>query len=81
VFATAFAKRGLIAEHGIAWMLPRIVGHANATDLLLTSRKIDAAEALRMGLVNRVVAGDQLLPKRWRWRARSRRRCRRARCA
>jgi len=63
VFATAFAKRGLIAEHGIAWMLPRIVGHANATDLLLTSRKIDAAEALRMGLVNRVVAGDQLMPQ------------------
>lgn len=63
VFATAFAKRGLIAEHGIAWMLPRIVGHANATDLLLTSRKIDAAEALRMGLVNRVVAADELLPQ------------------
>jgi enoyl-CoA hydratase/carnithine racemase len=63
VFATAFAKRGLIAEHGIAWMLPRIVGHANATDLLLTSRKIDAAEALRMGLVHRVVAGDQLMPQ------------------
>jgi enoyl-CoA hydratase/carnithine racemase len=63
VFATAFAKRGLIAEHGIAWILPRIVGHANATDLLLTSRKIDAAEALAMGLVNRVVAADELLPQ------------------
>lgn len=61
VFATAFAKRGLIAEHGIAWMLPRIVGHANATDLLLTSRKISAAEALAMGLVNRVVPADELM--------------------
>lgn len=61
VFATAFAKRGLIAEHGIAWMLPRIVGHANATDLLMTSRKIDASEALAMGLVHRVVEADQLL--------------------
>jgi len=61
VFATAFAKRGLIAEHGIAWMLPRIVGHAHATDLLLTSRKIDADEALAMGLVNRVVPADALL--------------------
>lgn len=61
VFATAFAKRGLIAEHGISWILPRIVGHARATDLLLTSRKIDAQEALGMGLVNRVVAADQLL--------------------
>lgn len=61
VFATAFAKRGLIAEHGIAWMLPRVVGHANAIDLLLTSRKIDASEALRMGLVNQVVPTAQLL--------------------
>lgn len=61
VFATAFAKRGLIAEHGIAWMLPRIVGHANATDLLLTSRKIDASEALRMGLINKVVEAEDLL--------------------
>jgi enoyl-CoA hydratase/carnithine racemase len=61
-FTTAFAKRGLIAEHGIAWMLPRIVGHANATDLLLSSRKIDAREALAMGLVQRVVAPEMLLP-------------------
>lgn len=60
VFATAFAKRGLIAEHGIAWMLPRVVGHAHATDLLLTSRKVEAAEALAMGLVHRVVAPEDL---------------------
>ncbi|MHC2642176.1 enoyl-CoA hydratase/carnithine racemase [Bradyrhizobium liaoningense] len=38
VFTTAFARRGLIAEHGISWMLPRIVGHANALDLLLSAR-------------------------------------------
>lgn len=61
VFATAFAKRGLIAEHGIAWMLPRVVGHANAIDLLLTSRKVDASDALAMGLVQRVVAPESLL--------------------
>ena len=60
VFATAFAKRGLIAEHGIAWMLPRVVGHGHATDLLLTSRKIDASEALAIGLVHRVVPADAL---------------------
>lgn len=60
-FTTAFAKRGLIAEHGIAWMLPRIVGHANAIDLLLSSRKIDADEALAMGLVQRVVKPEALL--------------------
>lgn len=61
VFATAFAKRGLIAEHGIAWILPRIVGHAHATDLLLTSRKVDAGEALAMGLVGKVVEPDALM--------------------
>lgn len=61
VFTTAFAKRGLIAEHGIAWILPRVVGHANAIDLLLTSRKIDAAEALALGLVSRVLPPDQLM--------------------
>jgi enoyl-CoA hydratase/carnithine racemase len=53
-FGTAFAQRGLIAEYGMAWMLPRLVGHANALDLLFTARMIDAAEALRMGLVNRI---------------------------
>jgi enoyl-CoA hydratase/carnithine racemase len=53
-FGTAFAQRGLIAEYGIAWMLPRLVGHANALDLLFTARMIDAPEALRMGLVNQV---------------------------
>jgi len=59
-FGTAFARRGLIAEHGIAWMLPRLVGPAHALDLLLSARMIDAAEAERIGLVNRVVAADQL---------------------
>jgi enoyl-CoA hydratase/carnithine racemase len=39
VFTTAFSRRGLIAEHGLSWMLPRIVGHANAMDLLLSARK------------------------------------------
>ena len=52
---TAFARRGLIAEHGISWMLPRLVGLPNALDLLFSGRMIDAAEALRMGLVNRVL--------------------------
>jgi enoyl-CoA hydratase/carnithine racemase len=60
IFTTAFAKRGLVAEHGIAWILPRIVGHAHATDMLLTSRRVDAAQALKMGLVNEVVAADDL---------------------
>ncbi len=53
-FSTTFARRGLIAEYGIAWMLPRIVGLPNALDLLFSGRNFDAAEALRMGLVNQV---------------------------
>jgi enoyl-CoA hydratase/carnithine racemase len=60
VFTTAFSRRGLIAEHGISWMLPRLVGHANALDLLLSARKVGADEALRMGLVNRVLPADRL---------------------
>jgi enoyl-CoA hydratase/carnithine racemase len=61
VFSTAFAKRGLIAEHGIAWVLPRVVGPGHAADLLLSSRKVSAQEALQMGLVNRLVKPDALL--------------------
>jgi enoyl-CoA hydratase/carnithine racemase len=61
VFSTAFAKRGLIAEHGIAWILPRVVGPGHAADLLLSSRKVTAAEALQMGLVNRLVKPEALL--------------------
>jgi enoyl-CoA hydratase/carnithine racemase len=53
-FGTGFAQRGLIAEYGMAWMLPRLVGHANALDLLFSARMIEAPEALRMGLVNQV---------------------------
>lgn len=60
LFTTAFARRGLIAEHGISWMLPRLVGQAHALDLLLSARKVGAAEALSMGLVNRVVPLEQL---------------------
>jgi len=57
-FSTAFARRGLIAEYGMAWMLPRLVGHANALDLLFSARLIDAAEAFRMGLANQVYPQD-----------------------
>ncbi len=63
VYTTSFARRGLIAEHGLSWMLPRIVGHANALDLLLSARKITGAEALAMGLVNKLFPADQLAAK------------------
>jgi len=60
-FTTAFVRRGLVAEHGSSWMLPRLVGPARALDLLLSGRVVLAEEALAMGLVNRVVAPDALL--------------------
>ena len=60
-FGTAFAQRGLIAEHGVSWMLPRLVGISNTFDLLYSARMIDAEEALRMGLVSRVVPHDSLM--------------------
>ena len=60
-FTTAFVRRGLIAEWGVAWTLPRLVGTAHALDLLLSGRKIDAREAERIGLVNRVLPDDQLV--------------------
>jgi enoyl-CoA hydratase/carnithine racemase len=61
VFTTAFARRGLVAEHGIDWILPRLVGLPNAIDLLLSARKITAEEALQMGLVNKVFAGESFM--------------------
>ena len=60
-FTTIFTKRGLIAEHGMTWLLPRQVGLGSALDLLWSSRKIDADEAYRVGLVQQVVEPDALL--------------------
>ena len=60
-FVTAFSQRGLIAEHGQSWVLPRLVGSSRALDLLWSSRKVGAEEALRIGLMDRVVATDDLL--------------------
>jgi enoyl-CoA hydratase/carnithine racemase len=61
-FTTSFSRRGLVAEWGISWLLPRLVGTAHALDLLFSARRIDAAEAARIGLVNRVLPPDELLP-------------------
>lgn len=61
VFTTSFSQRGLIAEHGLSWILPRLVGPAKALDLLWSARKISAEEARDIGLADRVIPGDRLL--------------------
>jgi enoyl-CoA hydratase/carnithine racemase len=62
-FTTSFARRGLIAEYGISWILPRVVGWGNAVDLLLSGRVFYAEEAAALGLVKEVVPADELLPR------------------
>ncbi len=58
VLTVAFSQRGLIAEWGVGWLLPRLVGSGAALDLLFSSRKVDGVECERLGLVNRAVDGD-----------------------
>jgi enoyl-CoA hydratase/carnithine racemase len=60
---SAFARRGLVGEHGIAWILPRLIGPANALDLLLSARVVLAEEAHGLGLVNRVIRPELLLER------------------
>ena len=60
---TSFSRRGLIAEYGSSWALPRLIGSARALDLLLSGRVITADEAERMGLVNAVHPADELMDK------------------
>ncbi len=60
-FVTAFAQRGLVAEHGQSWILPRLIGPARALDLLWSSRRVPAQEAREIGLVERVIPHDALL--------------------
>ena len=59
--ATGIVNGLTSAEMGAGWILPRLIGGANSNDLLLTGRRVDATEALRMGLVSRVVPVDELL--------------------
>lgn len=60
-FTTVFLKRGLIAEHGSSWILPRLVGTGRALDLFWMSDRIDAETALALGLVDRLTAPESLV--------------------
>ncbi|MBI2426177.1 MAG: enoyl-CoA hydratase [Candidatus Hydrogenedentes bacterium] len=60
-YGTAFAQRGLIAEHGLCWLLPRLIGMENALDLLFSARLINGIEAKELGLVSRVYTADTLM--------------------
>ena len=60
-FTTAFANRGLVAEHGVSWVLPRVVGPAVALDLLMSGRVFLAEEAAELGVVKQTVAPDDLM--------------------
>lgn len=60
-FTTAFSRRGLVAEHGASWLLPRLIGGAGALELLLSGRVFLAEEAHALGLVSRVLPPDELI--------------------
>jgi enoyl-CoA hydratase/carnithine racemase len=59
--APGFAKRGILPESGGTWLLPRLVGYARAAEISFTGRTLSAAEALELGLVNHVVAPEELM--------------------
>jgi enoyl-CoA hydratase/carnithine racemase len=60
-WTTAFPRRGLIAEYGLSWILPRLMGQQRAMDVLLSGRVFTGREAYEMGLANRAVPGESLL--------------------
>ena len=63
MFVTAFAQRGLIAEWGLSWLLPRLVGPAVTLDLLYTSRRVNGEEAYRLGIAEYFVPREGLAAK------------------
>ena len=60
-FTTAFVRRGLIAEYGMSWIMPRLIGTSRTMDLLFSGRVILAEEAFEMGLINQVVEPEHLM--------------------
>jgi enoyl-CoA hydratase/carnithine racemase len=74
-FSAPFARLGLTAEFRTPWLLPRLVGTGNALDLLVSGRIVSADEALRIGLVQRVLPADELVPAAFEYAAEIARTC------
>lgn len=60
-FSTVFIKRALAPDCGLSWFLPRLVGPERASELFFTGRMVDAAEALQLGIVSKVVLHETLM--------------------
>jgi 2-(1,2-epoxy-1,2-dihydrophenyl)acetyl-CoA isomerase len=69
-FATAFTAAAVGGDHGISWLLPRIVGYGRAAELLLLAERFYAEDALRIGLVSKVVTAEELMPTVEAWTTR-----------
>ena len=65
--STTFARLGLVAEYGLSWLLPRVVGTGRALEILMSGRMVEADEALRIGLVTDVVEGRPVLDRALEW--------------
>jgi 2-(1,2-epoxy-1,2-dihydrophenyl)acetyl-CoA isomerase len=60
-FMLAFGRIGLVPDSGASWFLPRLLGSAKAAELALLNDPVDAADALRLGLVSKVVPAEELM--------------------
>ena len=69
-FIEVFTRVGLIPDSGGTWLLPRFVGVGRAFEMMFFAEPVDAAAAERLGLVNRVVPADDLMPRALEWAAR-----------
>jgi enoyl-CoA hydratase/carnithine racemase len=65
--STTFARLGLVAEYGVSWLLPRVIGTGRALEILMSGRMVEADEALRIGLVHEVVDSGPVLDRALEW--------------
>src|SRR5690606_28191269 len=66
-FTWSYINRGLIPDGGGMYFLPRRIGLPKAKDLIFSGRKVDASEALALGIADRIVSPEDLLGAAWRW--------------